>query len=127
MKTTTLALISLCALFAGCESTEEYEVTGQVTSAATVAGPISLEFFEVEDTDRVSIKAVELAQLGPFTETIEAGAESKIVALAIVDTDKDGKCTAGELWDEADVVRNADGTLAPLSLTLTNAACPAAK
>jgi hypothetical protein len=130
MKTNILTLTSIlaAALLAGCESTEEYEVTGEVSSTQAVSGPISLEFFEVDADDasvRESIKAVELSALGPIAETIEATADAKIVAVALVDADGNGACTEGELWDEAEMTRKADGTLEPLALDLTADPCPA--
>lgn len=127
---TLLSLLSAALVVAGCESTEEYEVTGEVTSAQTVSGAITLEFFEVDANDdtaaRESIKSVELSAVGAFTETIEASPEAKIIAVALVDADGNGACTEGELWDEAEVVRKADGTLEALALALTADPCPAA-
>lgn len=125
---TLLSLLSAALLVAGCESTEEYEVTGEVSSAQTVSGAISLEFFEVDANDaaaRESIKSVELTAVGAFTETIEASPDAKIIAVALVDADGNGACTEGELWDEADLVRKTDGTLEALALALTADPCPA--
>jgi hypothetical protein len=130
MNRIKLALISLLplTLLAACSSGREVEVTGQVSSATTVAGPISLEFFEMEkgvaDAERVSIKVVELTALGEFTETLDV-AEDVLIAHALVDTDGDGKCTAGELWGEVQQEAQADGTFVAFAITLAATACPA--
>ncbi|HZO13961.1 MAG TPA: hypothetical protein VFB62_11905 [Polyangiaceae bacterium] len=125
---TLLSLLSAGLMLVACGSTEEYEVTGEVSSAQTVSGAITLEFFEVDANDaaaRESIKSVELSAVGAFTETIEASPDAKLVAVALVDADSDGACTEGELWDEADLVRKTDGTLEALALALTADPCPA--
>lgn len=123
------SLVSVAALVAGCAGAEEYEVTGEVSSAQTVSGPISLEFFEVAGdaaTAPESVLKVELAQLGKFSETVEVSADSKIMARALVDADGNGSCTEGELWAETTVQPKDDGTVAPLTLALAATACPAA-
>ncbi|MBI4704465.1 MAG: hypothetical protein HY744_25460 [Deltaproteobacteria bacterium] len=130
MKTQALALASLFVLVmaAGCSTARELEVTGEVTSAQAIAHPITLEFFEVQkdapDAERVSVKKVELAKAGAFTETIEAS-EDVIIAHALVDADGDGACTAGELWAEAQQEAKEDGTLAAFQLALEAKPCPA--
>jgi hypothetical protein len=72
----------------------------------------------------VSLKKVELTELGAFTEKIEIG-EDILVAVALVDADGDGKCTEGELWGEAQQEAKDDGTFAPLAIALAATACPA--
>ena len=131
MKIAKLMVVSLfsAALAAGCAATEEYEVTGEVSSAQSVSGPITLEFFEVDpddpDAERVSLKEVTLDALGAFTETIEVTEDYKIIAYAIEDQDGDGACTEGELWAEAEAEPNEDGTIDPITLALQGTACPA--
>jgi hypothetical protein len=129
MNRSKLALISLLplTLLAAC-SGREVEVTGQVSAATTVAGPISLEFFEMQkgvaDAERVSIKQVELTALGEFTETLNV-AEDVLIVHALVDTNGDGKCTAGELWGEVQQEANSEGTFAAFAITLAADPCPA--
>jgi hypothetical protein len=132
MKFDKLLFVSLLpfATLAGCSSGEEYEVTGEVSSAETVSGPISLEFFEVDKADaeaeRVSIHEVSLAQLGPVSATIEADPELAIIVVALADANDDGKCTEGELWGETELVKEADNTtIKPFTVELKAQACPA--
>jgi hypothetical protein len=130
MKSAKLALISLCALglFAGCDSAREIEVTGDVSAAQTIAGPISLSFYEVdseaESPERVLVKEAELAELGAFTETVEV-AENTVIVFALADADGDGQCTAGELWAEAEQPVAEDDTIEPFQLELRADPCPA--
>ena len=129
MKNTILAMVTLfsAAALAGCSDTQEYEITGEISSAQTVAGPISLEFFEVvqddEEATRESVLKVELEELGSFTETIEVASDSTIVVLALEDTDGDGACSEGELWAETEVTPNDDDTVNAVTLELTAAPC----
>jgi hypothetical protein len=129
MNNIKLAMVTLftAAALAGCSDTQEYEITGEISSAQTVAGPISLEFFELaqddEEATRESVLKVELDELGPFTETVEVAGDAKIVVLALEDTDGDGACTDGELWAEAEVTPNDDDTVDAVNLALTAAPC----
>ncbi len=129
MKNIKLAMVTLfsAAALAGCSDTQEYEITGEISSAQAVAGPISLEFFEVvpddEEAARESVLKVELDDLGPFTETVEVAGDSTIVVLALEDTDGDGACSAGELWAEAEITPNDDDTVDAVNLQLTAAPC----
>ncbi len=129
MKNISLVMVTLfsAAALAGCSGTQEYEITGEITSGQAVAGPISLEFFEVAQDDEEaapeSVLKVELEGLGPFTETVEVAEDSNILVMALEDTDGDGACTEGELWAEAEVTPNEDGTVEAVNLELTAAAC----
>lgn len=130
MKSMKLVLVSLCAIgvAAACSSSRELEITGEVSSAQAVAGPITLQFYEmekdVEDAERVLVHEAELEALGSFTETVEV-AEDIVIVLAIEDSDGDGKCTAGELWGETQQEVKEDDTVDPFQLALTAAPCPA--
>jgi uncharacterized protein (DUF2141 family) len=116
-------------MLAACSDAREVEVTGEISAAQGVAGPVSLEFFEqekgVEDAERVSIKKVELAELGAFAETIEIS-EDLLIVVALQDANGDGLCTDGELWAEVQQEAADDGTFLPLSIVLAATACPAA-
>jgi hypothetical protein len=131
MHNDKLLFVSLLALasLAGCSSGEEYEVTGELSSAATVAGPISVEFFEVDKSDaeaeRVSIHEVSVPELGPVTATIEADPDLTIVAVALADANNDGKCTEGELWGETELVKKDETTIEAFTVVLSAQACPA--
>ncbi|MBW2457578.1 MAG: hypothetical protein JRI68_23935 [Deltaproteobacteria bacterium] len=123
---TMITLISAAAL-AGCTATQELEVTGEITSAQSVAGPIALEFFEIaqddEEAERESVHKVELEGLGSFTETVEIAEDANIVIVALEDGDGDGACTDGELWAELEVTPNDDGTVDAVALELAAAPC----
>jgi hypothetical protein len=129
MKKIALTMITLfsAAALAGCTATQEVEVTGEITSAQAVAGPIALEFFEVapddEEAERESVLQVELEGLGEFAETVEIAEDANIVIVALEDADGDGACTDGELWAEAELTPNDDGTVDAGSLELTAAPC----
>jgi hypothetical protein len=131
MKIVKLVLVSFIATaaLAGCSDAEEFEVAGEVTAAQAVAGPISLEFFELDGSDteaeRESVLQVELAELGAFTQMVEVSPDNTIIAHALVDDDGDGACSAGELWAEAEVTPNDDGTVDAIALALTAGPCPA--
>jgi hypothetical protein len=127
----SIAAISALAFAQGCSSAQEVEVTGEATAAATVTGPISIEFFEVaaadaeaDETESLSIKKIELAQAGPFKETIEVEGDA-IRIFALADSDKNGACTEGEAWAETEATVKEDGTLAAVTLALAVVACPA--
>ncbi len=123
----TVSCLSILIAAAACSDTQEVEVTGEVSSAATVSGPISLEFFEIakdgEDAERVSIKQSQLDALGAFNETLEVS-EDIIIVVALEDKDGDGKCTAGELWAEGQQEVTEDGTVPAFALELKADPCP---
>jgi hypothetical protein len=123
----SLSLLS-AALVAGCSSGEDYQVTGEVSSAQAVSDPIVVEFFEADATDATiaptSVKKIQLDALGSFDETINVDPASKILVRAIADADGDGACTEGELWAEASALPKDDGTVDALTLDLAATACP---
>lgn len=127
----SLAVVSIFAFAPGCDSTQEVEVSGEATAAATVTGPISIEFFEVASADDdaadapVSIKKIEIEKPGPFKETLEVEGDT-IRIFALADSDKNGACSEGEAWAEVEAPIAEDGTLAKVALALTAVACPAA-
>ncbi len=128
LKLTLVPLIAIVALASGCTATDEYEASGEITSAATVSGPITLQFYGVNADDvRDEADTYEVAELGSFTTNIAvAEGSAKVAVVALEDRDGDGACTEGELWAEQEVTPAADGTLPALSLDLKAAACPAA-
>jgi hypothetical protein len=130
-----LAKLVSCALVAlvwtGCSSTETYDVTGDVTAAQQVSGPIVLEFFALDGSDsaaeRESVLKVELSALGPYDQQVDVTPGFKIIARAIADADGDGKCTAGELWDEGEVLAPEEpetGAKQKIDLALAAQPCP---
>jgi hypothetical protein len=132
MNTSKLGLVlvaTLACTAVACGDTQEYEIAGEVTAPAAVSGPITLEFFELdgegEEAERVSIKTVEIATAGSFSELVEAEADATLLAFALADSDGDGACTEGEAWAEAEITPKEDGTVDTVSLTLAASACPA--
>jgi hypothetical protein len=109
---------------AACSSARPVEVEGEITAPASVAGPIQLEFFEVDGEERVSVHKAELAELGAFRETVEVSGDV-VVVLALADADGDGACTEGEAWGEIDATVADDDTVEPVAIALTTDACPA--
>jgi len=125
MKRSILGLVCLSAVvFAGCGG-EDVEVAGEITATGTVSDPITLQFFEIDaDAARENVHEVQLAALGEFKETVNIASDSKLLVRALVDADADGKCTEGELWAEQTVTPKEDGTIDPITLALSGAACP---
>ncbi len=117
-----LALASATAL-AGCGSSRDVEVTGQVTAPASAQGEIVVEFFEVSDSGPTSVHSATLASPGAFSEKVPLEGDSVLIR-AIGDADGDGKCTAGELWDEIEVSIADDDTAKDALLTLAAGPCP---
>ena len=120
-----LAFVSIAAV--GCEGPREVEVTGEAKAASTVAGPITIEFWEVPeagaDAPEAAVKSIELAKPGAFTDTVEVEGD-EIRVFALVDADGDKTFDAGELWDEVKVAIAEDGTVAAITLDLAADACP---
>jgi hypothetical protein len=128
----SIALLSALsfAFGAGCSDAREVEVKGEAMPAAgaTLSGPISIEFFEVPAEGSTeaptSLKKIELAQAGAFTEMVEVEGDSVRVR-ALNDVNTDGACNEGEAWAETDAPVKEDGTLDAIKLELSAAACPA--
>lgn len=126
-----LSIISTLGIVAGCSSARDVAVTGTVSADAAVAGPVRLEFYEHENassdattaTDLKFVDAVSLDSPAKFSHTVPIEGD-KMHVVAIIDTDKDGKCTDGEAWGESEVAIQKDDT-ASVSITVTAAAkCP---
>ena len=116
-----LSLVSALALF-GCSSSRDVEVTGQVSAPSTAQGEILVEFFEIADSETTSVHSITLAGAGAFSETVPLEGD-KLLVRAIADADGDGKCTAGELWDEIEADIDSDDT-ASATLSLHAGDCP---
>ena len=123
----SLAVASILALMTGC-SGQDVEVTGEAKSAASIDGPISIEFFSVPSDsadEPESLAKLELDKLGAFKQTVNVEGD-KIKIRAFADSDKNGACTEGEAWAEVEATVKEDGTVDPVTLDLTAAACPKA-
>lgn len=117
-----LSLVSALALF-GCSSSRDVEVTGQVSAPASAQGEILVEFFEIADSENTSVHSITLTESGSFSEKVPLEGD-KLLVRAIADADGDGKCTAGELWDEIEADVGSDDT-ASATLSLHAGDCPA--
>ena len=129
-KVLIMALVGMvgCVL-AGCSGSREVEVKGEVTAPASVSvqGEVLVDFFDVvnEDDAPKSVSRIVLDEPGPFTQKAELEGDTVRVR-ALNDRDGDGKCTEGEAWAEVDAPIGDDDSVAPITLTLANQACPAA-
>jgi len=121
-----MALASTMAV--ACSSGRDVEVTGSVAAPAGVApsGPITLSFLDVvgDDDTPESVAETKLDTVGEFKQTVTVEGDTVRVR-AIVDSDGNGACTAGELWAESDAAVKDDDTVAPVTLTLGTTPCPA--
>jgi hypothetical protein len=128
MGSARVAVLS-AALALACSGGRDVEVTGSVAAPAgqSVSGPITVSFLDVVSTDETpeSVAETKLAAAGDFKQTVSVEGDTVRVR-AVVDTDGNGACSAGELWAEVDATIQADDTVAPVTLTLGNAPCPAA-
>jgi len=118
-------LLSLAAV-AGCGSSRDVEVTGEIQSVS--GSSIRLEFFEVtgEGADAVRESAYVATVLEPGAFDLMVPLEGdKVVIYALADADSNDQCDEGEAWTEleADV---KDDKIEGISLELVVAECPAA-
>ena len=113
-------------LAAGCTSSRDVEVSGEVSAPATttVDGEITLEFLDVvgDDEQPKSVKKVTLEKLGSFKETVELEGDTVRVR-AFGDSDGNGACTDGEAGASVDAAID-DDTIEPVKLELVNGPCP---
>ena len=120
--------VASAATFA-CASGRDVEVTGSVAAPVgqEVAGPITLSFLDVVASDETpkSVAETKLDAVGEFKQTVSVEGDTVRVR-AVVDKNGDGACSTGELWAESDAAIKDDDTVAPLTLTLGTAPCPAA-
>lgn len=123
-----MLVLASAATFA-CASDRDVEVTGSVAAPVgqTVSGPITLSFFDVISSDETpeSVAETKLDAVGEFKQTVSVEGDTVRVR-AVVDTDGNGACSAGELWAESDAAIQDDDSVAPVTLTLGTAPCPAA-
>jgi hypothetical protein len=122
-----ILVVATGALAAGCTSSREVEVAGEVSAPATtsVEGQIKLDFLDVVsgDEEAKSVHTAMLDGVGSFKETVELEGDTVRVR-AINDIDGDGACTDGEAWAEVDA-KITDDKVEPVTLELKNAPCPA--
>jgi len=124
----SVSMVVAAAMAFGCSSGRDVDVTGSVAAPAgeAVSGPITLSFLDVISSDQTpkSVAETKLDAAGEFTQTVSVEGDTVRVR-ALVDTNGDGACSTGELWAETDAAIGDDDTVAPVSLTLGTAACPA--
>ena len=115
-------MLSGLALIAGCSSSRDVEVSGKV-SAGSVSSEITLEFFDVNGSDKTSVHTAKLGDDGSFKETVSIEGDEVLVR-AIADADGNAKCTEGEQWGEASAKISDDDKAGPIEVALSLAACP---
>jgi hypothetical protein len=122
------AALAVAGLVTACSGSRDVEVTGSVNAPAgeSVSSPIALDFLDVvNDTDTPkSVLTATLDAPGDFTQTVSVSGD-KVRVRALVDTNGDGSCSAGELWAETDATIGSDDKVDPVSLTLARSDCPA--
>lgn len=120
-----LAIAGLLAT--ACSGSRDVEVTGSVSAPAgeSLSSPITLDFLDVvNDSDAPkSVATATLDKPGDFAHTVSVSGD-KVRVRAIVDSNGDGSCSAGELWAETDAAIANDDKVDPVSLTLTRGDCP---
>jgi len=124
-----VGMVVVSAAAVACSSGRDVEVTGSVAAPAgqAVSGPITVSFLDVVSADETpeSVAETKLDNVGEFKQTVTVEGDTVRVR-AVVDSDGNGACTAGELWAESDAAIQDDDTVAPVTLTLGSAPCPAA-
>ncbi len=116
----TLSTLITLAAVSGCGATRDVKVSGTVATSSTngANGPVRIEFYEpAGSADAAASTAPELRLVdsatlqaaGPFQQTVSMQG-NKLYVVAIVDTDHNGACTAGESWGEAIVTVGTDDT-----------------
>jgi hypothetical protein len=113
-------------LAAGCSSSREVEVTGEVTAASgtPISGTIVVDFRDVvsEDEAPKSVATTTIDGPGAFTQKGDFEGD-EILVRAINDKDGNGACTEGEAWAEVDA-EIAEDKVADVKLELAVATCP---
>jgi hypothetical protein len=127
---TWVVLGAVSSALAGCGASREVEVAGEVSAPADVRteGAILVELADVLEASEAptSVHTATLNAPGKFTEKVELEGD-KVRIRAINDRDNNGKCSAGEPWGQVEAAILDDDTVAPVTLTLTHAACPSAE
>ncbi len=116
------------AFVAGCSSSRDVQVSGQVSAPASgVQGEILVEFFDLtgegDALERTSVHSIQLASPGAFDEKISVEGE-KIAVRAINDTNGDGACSSGEAWAETEAEIGEEDRVEGLALQLALQPCP---
>ncbi len=127
---TWVVLGAVSSALAGCGASREVEVTGEVSAPADVQtqGAILVELADVLEASEAptSVHTATLTAPGKFSEKVELEGD-KVRIRAINDRDNNGKCSAGEPWAQVEATIQDDDTVAPVTLRLSNAACPSAE
>lgn len=116
----------LAALVTGCAS-REVEVSGELSAAqgTDVRGPIVLELYDSKGTgeELELVHTANLGALGKFSEKADFSGD-RVIVRAIDDRNRDGACTAGEAWGEAEATIDDDDATEAVSLVLSAKPCP---
>jgi hypothetical protein len=122
------ALVALAAVATvGCSGGRDVDVSGSVAAQAglSVSGPITVNFLDVvNDTDPPkSAGSTTLEKPGDFEQKVSVSGDT-VRVFALVDTNEDGKCTAGEPWAETNAPIGTDDKVDAVTLTLATGSCP---
>ncbi len=120
-----VAVSSLSAV--ACGGGRDVDVSGNVEAQAglSVSGPITVNFLDVVNTTDPPKSAAKttLDAPGTFDQKVSVSGDT-VRVYALVDSNNDGKCTAGELWAETDAPITDDDKVAAVTLTLASSSCP---
>jgi hypothetical protein len=120
------ALLLLALPLAACGSSRDVEVSGEVSAASSVSvdAPIAVQFFDVLDDEApAQVHSIQLESPKSFDAKVALEGDSVLVR-AIVDSDGNGACSAGEAWGEVTATISDDDTV-KIALELKAQPCPA--
>ena len=120
------ALLLLALPLVACGSSRDVDVSGEVSAASSVSvdAPIAVQFFDVlEDEAPAQVHSISLEAPKSFQAKVALEGDSVLVR-AIVDSDGDGACSAGEAWGEVNATISDDDTV-KVALELKAQPCPA--
>jgi hypothetical protein len=122
-----VSLVAVAALLGGCSSNRDVQITGEAKAPTSgmLSAPITIQFFDEAQTDPKAPPAlvVTLEKPGTFDEKLSVNGD-KVRIFALSDTNKNGACDSGEAWAQVEADVASDGTVAPVTLSLSTAACP---
>jgi hypothetical protein len=113
-------------LCAGCGSSREVAIKGEVAASATdkVEGQIAVQFFDVVDAAKPAlVHSITLERLAAFDAKAPLEGDEVLVR-AINDRDGNGACSTGEPWAEVRASVKDDDTVDAVNLDLKIGSCP---
>ncbi|MCU0656379.1 MAG: hypothetical protein MUF64_14335 [Polyangiaceae bacterium] len=127
MKIQKLFFLGALASLVACSGGREVEVKGEVKApTGSAEQAVLIEFYDVpgEGAEEKKVDTLSLEKAGAFSKKVSLEGD-RVRVFALMDTDKDGKCSAGEAWATRDVSIQEDDTVAAAAvLELKATACP---